>query len=106
MLQQVLVAGDDGSCARGSGEGDEIVVGGIAQKRRRVSRIAELDAGAGEREHDALDVLLGNVVAEEALVQAAPDFAEESRADDGFEDAAVESGEEKARRSSRAARDS
>ncbi len=29
MVEQVLVAGDDGSCACGEGERDEVVVGGI-----------------------------------------------------------------------------
>jgi hypothetical protein len=66
MFQQVLVAGDDGSCACGSSEGHEVVVGRVSQQRRRVSRVAELDARTGQGEHDSLDVMLGDVVAERA----------------------------------------
>src|SRR5215212_11365676 len=105
VVEEVLVAGDDGSRACGQCERDEVVVGGVAEERRRVLRISELDARGRNREHHALDLLLGDVVAKVAAREPATDLPEQSRAYDRLEPAFVEGGYQQAGWSLRVARD-
>ena len=56
MVEQIAVARDDRTSARGQRKRDEVVVVGIAKDARRVARIAELHTRTGDLTHGTLRI--------------------------------------------------
>lgn len=95
VVQQILVARHDRVCTSGHRESDEVVVVRVAKDRRRISRIAELDARLRDEANDAFGRHGFHAVAEVPLAEPASDLVEQVGADDRHEHATVEGGEEK-----------